>query len=86
MQAATAGVVAAADGGKNSGFGKGEGDQLFHDPQHKFGAGGDGEFLEQTVQMGVYRVLRYAESAGNARLVVIVKDALDNLQLALRQV
>jgi hypothetical protein len=82
---AIAAVMAGANGGKHAGFGQGQGNHLLDDPQDKLGASGDVEFLEEAVQMRVNGVSRYAESTGNLRLREIVKDALDDLQLALRQ-
>ena len=79
-----AGLVAGANGGKHGGFGKGERDHLLHNPQDQFGPAGNVELLEQSVQMHVNRVGRKFEAFGNVRLVLIVKDALDNLQLAFR--
>jgi hypothetical protein len=84
VEAAFAGVVVGANGGKHGDFGQGERDQAFDNPQDQLGAAGDREFLEQAVQMHVDGVGRNCEPSGNLRLVLIVKDALDNLQLALR--
>lgn len=81
VQATTARVVA-ADRRKRAGFGKGEGDQLLHDPQDKVGSGGNFEFLKQAVQMGVYRVFRNVKATGDTGFREIVKNTLDNLQLA----
>jgi hypothetical protein len=83
VQAAFASVVAGANRGKRAGFRKREGNHLLHYPQHKFGAAGDVEFLEQTVQVHVNGVRRNFEFFGYRRLVLIVKHALDNLQFAL---
>ena len=58
---------------------------LLHNPQNQLGAGGDGEFFEQAVQMRVNGVPRNFEPLGNSSLRKIVKNALDNLQLALRK-
>jgi len=79
-----AGLVAGANGWKHGGFCKRERDHLLHNPQNQFGAAGDGEFLEQAVQVHVNRVWRKLEALGNFRLVLIVKDGFDDLQLALR--
>ena len=46
-------------------------------------ADSDVEFLEKPVQVHVNGVRRNLESFGNLRLVMIVENALDNLQLAL---
>lgn len=50
---AIAAVMVRANGRKHSGFGQGERNHLFHDPQDEFGAGGDVQLLEQAVQVGV---------------------------------
>jgi hypothetical protein len=71
------------DGGEHTGFGKGEGDHLLHDPEDKVGAGGDGEFYEKAVQVGVRRVLGHVETVGDCGLGEVVKNALDDLELAL---
>ena len=86
VQAASAGVVTGANGGKHGGFGKGERDHLLHNPQDQLGAAGDVEFLEQPVHVHMNRVGRKLEVSGNVPLVLIVKDSLDDLQLALRDV
>jgi hypothetical protein len=82
-QGASAALVTATDGGEHAGFSEGEGDHLLHDPQNQFGAGGDVEFLKEAVQVGVRRVLVHVESGGDPLLCVIIKDALDDLDLAL---
>ena len=78
-------MMAAANWGKHAGFRKGEGDHLFHDAQNQLGPGGDGEFLKKSVQMRVDSVIRDLETPGNPCFREIVKDALDNLQLAFCQ-
>lgn len=83
MQAAIPDVMAGANGGKHAGFGKGKGDHLLHDPQHKLGAGGDVDLLEEAVQMRVRGVFGNLQTLGDPCLWKIVKDALDDLQLAL---
>ena len=85
VQATAAGVVVAANGGKNAGFGQSEANHLLHDAQNQLGAGGDGEFFEQAVQMCVNGVFRNAESLGDPGFRQIIKDALNHLQLTLRQ-
>jgi len=79
-----AGLVARANGGKHGGSGEGERNHLLHNPQDQLGAAGDREFFEKPVQVHVNGVRRKLESLGNVRLVLIVENALDNLQLALR--
>lgn len=85
MAATIAAVVPGANGRKHAGFGQGEGEHLLHDSQDKFGAGGDVELLKQAVQVRVRGVRRNTETLGDACLGEIVKHALDNLHLALRQ-
>lgn len=84
MQATAAAVMAGANGRKHAGFGQGEGEHLLHDSQDKFGAGGDVDFLEEAVQMRVRGVLGNSQTLSDPCLWEIVKDALDDLQLALR--
>ena len=86
VQAAAAGVALAADRGKCPGFGEGERNHLFHDAQDEVGSGGHRQFFEQAVQMGVYGVFRYAETAGDACFRQIVENALNNLQFALGEI
>ena len=69
------------DGREHAGFGEGEGDHLFHDPEDKLGARGDGEFYEEAVQVAMCRVLGHVEAAGDPFLCEIVKDALGDLHL-----
>lgn len=60
--------MVAANGGKHAGFGQCEADHLFHDAQNQLSAGGDVEFFEQAVQMGMNSVFRNAETLGNPGL------------------
>ena len=73
-----------ANGGQDAGIGKCEDDQLFHHTQNQLGSRGDGEFFEKPVHVRVDGMPRNAESPGNSRLGEIVKNTLDDLQLALR--
>jgi hypothetical protein len=82
-QGTSAALVTGTDGGEHAGFGQGEGDHLFHDPEDKLSARGDRELYEKAVQVGVRRVLVHFESAGDPLLCEIVEDALDDLDLAL---
>jgi hypothetical protein len=84
VEAACAGGVAGANGGKHGDFGQGEFDHLFHNSQDQFGAAGDGEFPEKPVQVHVNGVRRNLEAFGNFCLVLVVEDALNNLHLPLR--
>lgn len=77
--------MAVANGRECAGCGQREADHLLHDAQNQLGARGDGEFLEKAVQMGVNSVFRDFEPPGNPCLRQIVKDPLNNLQLALRE-
>ena len=86
MEAASAGVVAGANGGKHGGFRQRERDHLLHNPQHQLGSALDGQLLEKPVQVHVDGVGRNLESFGDVRLVLIVENALDDLQFALGDV
>ena len=77
--------MAAANGRERASLGTGEVDHLLHDAQNQLGACGDGQLLEKAVQMRVDGVFRNLETHGNAPLLETVKDALDNLQLTLRE-
>ena len=81
MRATETGLVTAADGWQDAGFGNGEGDQLLDDPEDYFGACGDVELLEKAVEVRVRGVLVHAEAAGDLFLREVVEDALNNLQL-----
>ena len=82
MHTAISSVLVWTNGGKDGGFGKRERDHLLHDPQNQLGATGDVELLEKPVQVHVNGVRRNLELFSNRRLVLIVENALDNLQFA----
>ena len=83
MPTAIAAVMVGADGRKHAVVRQGEGDHLLHDSQDEFGAGGDVQFLKQSIQVRVRGVGGNAKATGNGSFVEIVKDGPNDLQLAL---
>lgn len=59
-------------------------EHLFHHPQDEFSPRSDGQLFEQPVQMGMGSVLRNVQSPGNPHLREIVENALNDLQLPVR--